>query len=441
MRECQNCKELKPLTDYMKRGERANLGVYSHIVCKTCRRKSSIQRYGNSEKGKACSDRWRSKKENGEKANKNSVMWQKNNPDKVSAIRERTIKKNKDKISKKLKSWRREYALFDSYGEKLSLYEESIENRNGYLFVRCTYCDKWMQPTNQMIGARLGVLYGHMQGESRFYCSDNCKKACPVFNQKLYYKGQSVKSSSREVMPELRKMALLRDGHRCQDCGENGECDQLHVHHIKPVADDPIESADLDNVVTLCKQCHIQVHRVPGCGFLELSCKALIKDKLLSRKFRFISAEDLETEQDEYVGKSYGKVTVLKRDFEYEEKKKKQGSRYYFCKCECGKQKTIAIQKLKTGHTRSCGCEKYVQVSPGDKCGILTAIEPTDQKVGRSMSRHYLCKCECGNVIPVSVSLIKSKSKYSCGCKIRPHKETHKKPKKAKENQNTSIHP
>jgi len=35
----------------------------------------------------------------------------------------------------------------------------------------------------------------------------------------------------------------------------------------------PIESADLDMVITLCKGCHKEVHKLPGCKYNDLKCK------------------------------------------------------------------------------------------------------------------------------------------------------------------------
>lgn len=64
-----------------------------------------------------------------------------------------------------------------------------------------------------------------------------------------------------------RREALLRDQYRCQRCGmadsthheEFGR--QIEVHHIEPVRtfDDPDDAHYLDNLVTLCKGCHITV--------------------------------------------------------------------------------------------------------------------------------------------------------------------------------------
>jgi len=53
-----------------------------------------------------------------------------------------------------------------------------------------------------------------------------------------------------------RRAALDRDGWRCRKCGKAG---QLEVHHEKALADGG--SHDLGNLTTLCRGCHIALHR------------------------------------------------------------------------------------------------------------------------------------------------------------------------------------
>ena len=68
-------------------------------------------------------------------------------------------------------------------------------------------------------------------------------------------------------------MILERDGYTCQECGSNTN---LVAHHIIPVAEDYIQSADIDNGTCLCSNCHKNKHReINGCGLNELKglCK------------------------------------------------------------------------------------------------------------------------------------------------------------------------
>ena len=73
-------------------------------------------------------------------------------------------------------------------------------------------------------------------------------------------------------------MVFKRDNWTCMnpDCNKSkSEFPELelHCHHIDPVINNPIESADIDNCITLCKECHINAHKkTPGCGYAELRC-------------------------------------------------------------------------------------------------------------------------------------------------------------------------
>jgi len=76
-----------------------------------------------------------------------------------------------------------------------------------------------------------------------------------------------------------RNAVLERDGYRCQACCR--QCTKhekgLAAHHILSYAMHPESRLDLDNGVTLCRQCHMRLHgRAPaepeqrpcacGCG-------------------------------------------------------------------------------------------------------------------------------------------------------------------------------
>ena len=116
------------------------------------------------------------------------------------------------------------------------------------------------------------AIKGKRVGEGNFYCSENCKKACPTYKQIKYPKGFKL-TTSREVQPELRKLVLALDNYKCQTCEAGLEETELHCHHIGAVSQNPPESADIDNCITLCKKHHKQVYALPNCGYTELKCK------------------------------------------------------------------------------------------------------------------------------------------------------------------------
>lgn len=152
---------------------------------------------------------------------------------------------------------------FIYYVDRLSPYEECRSDDNGQLEVKCFKCGTWIKPTKSQI---YGRIYGiNHEDQNHFYCSDSCKLQCPIFRKHPYI----TSPSKRELQPELRKMVLERDNHQCVKCGSTSN---LVCHHIDPVVSNPIESTDMDNCITLCKDCHKLSHNIPGCSYIEIKC-------------------------------------------------------------------------------------------------------------------------------------------------------------------------
>ena len=145
----------------------------------------------------------------------------------------------------------------------------SRESKDGQsLEVKCKYCGKYFKPLTNSVKRRVRALKGLSKGEHSLYCSDDCKNNCGTFRKKDFPEGLSP-ITSREVQPQLRKLVLERDNWTCQKCDRDKD---LHCHHIEYVVDNPIESADVDNCITLCKKCHIKVHKQSGCGYHKSHC-------------------------------------------------------------------------------------------------------------------------------------------------------------------------
>ena len=164
--------------------------------------------------------------------------------------------------------------LYETYSNKLAPFHtvyKILKDNNFFLGVCCLYCGNVFIPSITEVKARIRSIEGVGTGEGNFYCSENCKKACPIFGQIKYTKGFK-QVTSREVQPELRKLVLARDEYKCKICDASLDEAELHCHHIDPVSQNPIESADIDNCITLCKKHHKQVHTLPDCGYVELKC-------------------------------------------------------------------------------------------------------------------------------------------------------------------------
>ena len=156
----------------------------------------------------------------------------------------------------------------DEIINNLTMEEEPIEV-DGEIQCRCTYCKEYFTPTRRQLNRRSNSLSGKSKGESRLYCSDKCKDLCPIFGQKTYYKDQNKPNTSRPDQPELKQFVLTRDNNQCQRCGSS---ENLICHHITGVEINPIESADIDNCITLCYTCHSRVHSEKGCSMQRQPC-------------------------------------------------------------------------------------------------------------------------------------------------------------------------
>lgn len=116
-------------------------------------------------------------------------------------------------------------------------------------------------------------------------------------------------------------------------------------------------------------------------------------------------------------GKIYNNIEIL----DYIETIKNK--HYYNCKCYCGNIFKVEGLKLKSGHTKSCGClVKNIQKSKiknmiGFEFNNCVVIEQTDHIIHGSRKKvTWLCKCHCGNFFKVTGETLRSASQKSCGC-------------------------
>lgn len=105
-------------------------------------------------------------------------------------------------------------------------------------------------------------------------------------------------------------------------------------------------------------------------------------------------------------GDKFGKWTVLSDS----DKTDSSNNKYYTCKCECGTVRDIAGHKLRTGRTKSCGCNRSIDMT-GQRTGRLTFIK----RVGKDEKGRFIweCKCDCGETCQRTIG--KAKTVGSCG--------------------------
>lgn len=194
---------------------------------------------------------------------------------------------NRVKINIKKKQYRQASAKFKSWNEKLILFEETRKNpeNQNLIQVKCAYCGGWFTPTNEEVMARIKYFNGkglhtngksRTHGEARFYCSEPCKRTCPIYGKVKYPEGHRP-ASPVEVNSEFRKLVFNEDNFTCLFCGKS-KLEilnlELHCHHVNPRAISPLEECDLNNAITLCKECHTWIHtHVDGCKYNEICRK------------------------------------------------------------------------------------------------------------------------------------------------------------------------
>ena len=125
------------------------------------------------------------------------------------------------------------------------------------------------------------------------------------------------------------------------------------------------------------------------------------------------------------IGKTFGQWTVVSRQLNA-----KNASARWFCRCNCGTEKTHVAGTLFRGGTKSCGCDKFSLQSIvhtkdliGHRFGRLIVMSRNGSTKNNKGSK-WLCKCDCGSSKTVSAQSLKRKTTQSCGCLAKEYQKT-----------------
>jgi len=94
-------------------------------------------------------------------------------------------------------------------------------------------------------------------------------------------------------------------------------------------------------------------------------------------------------------------------------------ARGIWCRCDCGTTRLNRLDRLKSGYTTHCGClnvpEKVPVGSRFHYWEVISGDEIRDKK-----KRLFLCRCVCGTERYVALDLLKDGRSKCCGCVRKP---------------------
>lgn len=112
----------------------------------------------------------------------------------------------------------------------------------------------------------------------------------------------------------------------------------------------------------------------------------------------------------DYAGKRFGKLVVRRYAGKWE------GLHRWLCVCDCGNETVVGQTALQSGKTKSCGClgNPPAQDILGRRFGDLTVTAYDGNREGTYFWR---CRCECGRETVVRQNNLLLGHTQSCGCR------------------------
>jgi len=83
----------------------------------------------------------------------------------------------------------------------------------------------------------------------------------------------------------------------------------------------------------------------------------------------------------------------------------KNGLVQWLCTCECGTEKTITTNSLRSGNSTSCGCNHAPDLT-NLKFGDITVLYLDENK--KHSKRYWVCKCICHNLLTLTTNQIRN---------------------------------
>jgi len=186
-----------------------------------------------------------------------------------------TGRKRSEETKKKIKISGR--LLIDQFKEKYPTFAKEEEMRYNpdkpgekEIQVHCknSKCENskekggWFIPSGSQLSERIRQIeIGN--GGSYFYCSQECKDECILYNLHSDPNKENNKPYTQEEYNTWKQVVLEQDNYECQKCESKKD---LHCHHIQPVKTYPHLALDPTNGIVLCKKCHYKYGHQDECS-------------------------------------------------------------------------------------------------------------------------------------------------------------------------------
>jgi len=120
----------------------------------------------------------------------------------------------------------------------------------------------WFTPIKSQMYERIRCLEKNGTDNSYFYCCDECKIECPLYNLQSDPFKQTENNYTENEYQQFREYVLCRDDYKCQYCDDPATI----VHHERPQKLEPFFSLDPDFAWSVCKECHYKYGHKDECS-------------------------------------------------------------------------------------------------------------------------------------------------------------------------------
>lgn len=93
---------------------------------------------------------------------------------------------------------------------------------------------------------------------------------------------------------------------------------------------------------------------------------------------------------------------------------------HWICRCDCGNIVVVRGTALTSGNTKSCGCLNFENIKKRNFVDIsgetFGLLTVTNEYIIKNRKRIWKCNCSCGNICWVPTSKLRNGHTKSCGC-------------------------